>query len=328
MREPILPPGVPEPLDQELLAWAAGFFDGEGTTIARTDSRRAEYFQLDVSVPQSGPHGVPEVLVKFQRAMLGVGFTYPQPRGDKYKWCAGGRVAAEMTLALIWQWLGPVKRAQAQAAFDVVDRQYAEGRYRARAPRYRPTFIGHDATLSTGPRRLELAWAAGFLDAEGYFGLPRKYERSDGSSGFVTRASATQHSVPGIPAEVLTTLQRILGLGRIERHGEPDDFKWVAEGFVNVSAVLEMVRPWLGHVKTTQAAAALTIAESSRLRGDAERCVRGHAYDRVYLRLDGGIHQICNACERMNERMRRAASGSKPRRLRNPSIDPSRVYTS
>jgi hypothetical protein len=317
---------VPEPLDKELLAWAAGFFDGEGTTIARTDSRRPDYFQLDVSVPQSGRDGVPEVLLKFQRAMLGAGTIYPQHHDNMYKWSAGGRLMAETALALMWPWLGTVKRAQAQFAFGVLDRQYAEGRYRARAPRYRPTFVAHEGVSSTDPRRLELAWAAGFLDAEGYFGLPRKYQRRDGSSGFVTRVSATQHGEPRVAAEVLTKLHRIFGLGRIERHGEPDDFKWVAEGVVNVGAVLERVRPWLGPVKTSQASAALMTAQSARVRGDAERCVRGHIYDRIYVRPDGRIHRICNACDRLNDRNKRAATGSEPRRLRSPSLDPSRVY--
>ena len=76
MIEPVLSPNVPQPLDQELLAWAAGFFDGEGSTIAKSDSRRPNYYQLDMSVPQSSLDGVPAVLVKFQRAMLGVGATF------------------------------------------------------------------------------------------------------------------------------------------------------------------------------------------------------------------------------------------------------------
>ncbi len=81
MREPLLPPNVPQPLDQELLAWAAGFFDGEGTTIARTDKRRPGYFQLDVSVPQAGRSGIPAVLTRFRRAMLGVGKIYVDRHG-------------------------------------------------------------------------------------------------------------------------------------------------------------------------------------------------------------------------------------------------------
>jgi hypothetical protein len=323
---PSLPDGIPQPLDRELLAWAAGFFDGEGSTIARTDRRRPDYVQLEVSVPQSGVAGVPEVLFKFQRAMLGVGRIVSQPGRVMHKWSGGGRVTNEMSLALMWPWLGAVKRAQAVAAIEIVDRRFAEGRRRVRAPRYRPTFAAHERVPMSDAGRLELAWVAGFLDAEGYFGLPRKYERRDGSIGFALRVSATQHGLPHVPADVLVRLQQAIGFGRIECHGEVDDFKWAAEGSVNVRAVFEAVRPWLGSVKIAQATSALVMATSSRVRGDSEHCNRGHVYDRTYVRPDGTIHRICNACDRLTERAKRAATGSKPRELRNLSTDPSRIY--
>ena len=259
--------------------------------------------------------------------MLGVGKIYPQPGGLIHRWSAGGRATSELSLALMWPWLGPVKRAQAMGAIELVDRQYAEGRRRARPGRYRPTLVAHDIVSPGDGRSLELAWAAGFLDAEGYFGLPRSYERSDGSSGFVTRASASQHGLPNTPADVLVRLRHALG-GRIERHGDIDDFKWVIEGTQNVRAVLEAVRPWLGTVKITQATAALAKAESSRVRGDSERCARGHVYDRIYVRPNGSIHRICNECDRMNDRAKRVANGGKPRALRSASNDPSRAYPS
>ena len=325
MREPALPEGVPQPLDQELLAWAAGFFDGEGTTYARTDGRRPEYFQLDVAVPQKGPNGVPEVLVKFQRAMLGIGKIYPQHHDDLYKWSAGGRVGCEASLALMWPWLGVVKRHQAQVALERVDRQVAKGAYQQRAPRVHPALVAHPALPMSDPRRLDFAWAAGFLDAEGYFGLPRQYERADGTSGRVIRASATQHGEPHRPPAVLEQLLRVLG-GRIECHGEVDDFKWVTEGPVNVGHVLEEVRAWLGPVKTLQAETALEVVLASRVRGDADRCKRGHLYDRIAVRPDGSIHRICNTCTRINEKAKRAAAGSKPRNLKNPPTDPTRTY--
>ncbi len=260
---------------------------------------------------------MPEVLLKFQRAMLGVGKIYPEPDG-LCKWRAGGRVGAELTLALMWPWLGSVKRTQASTALEIVVRQYAEGRYRARAPRYKPVFIAHEPAPPTDDRRLELAWAAGFLDAEGYFGLPRKYVRRDGSIGFVTRASATQHGQPHVPAEVLIQLHRIVGLGRIERHGEVDDFKWATEGLASVRAVLESVRPWLGSAKVAQATAALATAGSNRVRGDAEHCIRGHVYDRIYVRPNGAIQRRCNTCGRARDRAMRATQGSIPRRFRRP----------
>lgn len=257
--------------------------------------------------------------------MLGVGRIDPQRGGLMHKWCAGGRATAELCLALMWPWLGPVKRAQALGAIRVVDRQYAEGRRRVRPGRYRPTLVAHEIVSPGDARSLELAWAAGFLDAEGYFGLPRSYERSDGSCGLVTRASVSQHGLPNIPADVLVRLRQVVG-GRIEPHGDIDDFKWVIEGTQNVRAVLEAVRPWLGTVKITQATVALAKAESNRVRGDSEHCARGHVYDRIYRRPNGAIHRICNACDRMNDRAKRVESGGRPRALRSASSDPSRVY--
>jgi hypothetical protein len=323
VREPVLPPTVPMPLDHELLAWAAGFFDGEGSTIAKSDSRRPDYFQLEISVSQLGAIGVPSVLMKFQRAMLGIGGINPQP-DDMYKWCARGKMAVPLALALLWPWLGTVKRQQALTAMDVVERN--AGERPTRPARYDPVLMAHAAGAidPTGPN-IELAWAAGFLDGEGYFGNPKRYERTDGTFGLCVRGSATQHGDVGIPAAVLERLRAALG-GRIERHGKPDDFKWVVEGVVKVRRVLEAVRPWLGEVKAAQAEAALAAAEATRVRGTSERCKRGHAYDRVIERPDGSVDRSCTACARMADRAERAANGGKSRVVRNPPSDPTRVY--
>ncbi|TMC34403.1 MAG: hypothetical protein E6J24_06480 [Chloroflexi bacterium] len=323
MREPVLPSGIPEPLNRELLAWAAGFFDGEGSTIARSDRRRPNYYQLELSVPQRGPDGIPEVLVKFQRAMLGMGTISLRNKGEMYKWVTRGRVASQIGLALMWPWLGPVKRVQAQIAVDRIADQYQ--RLRSRKPRYDPTLIAHEDSDGTDDSCLARAWAAGFLDGEGYFGNPRQHVRKDGSIALRVRASATQHGEVGVPADVLMRMHKILG-GRIERHGQPDDFKWVVEGSLNVRRVLEEVRPWLGHIKVAQGENALAAAAAIRIRGDSERCVRGHLYDGVRVKADGTVRQTCSACARITERERRMRTGSKPRRVRSPSGDPSRVY--
>jgi len=274
--EPVLPGNVPRPLDHELLAWAAGFFDGEGSTIARRDRRRLGYYQLEISVPQKGIDGIPEVVHKFQRAMLGMGSVRPEV-DSMYKWRARGRIAVPLCLALLWPWLGPVKRAQAMSAITAV----REHQDRAtRPPRYNPTLIAHPTPTPADATRLSLAWAAGFLDGEGSFGNPGTYERKDGTFGFRIRASATQHGEVGQPAEVLVRLRSILG-GRIERHGAPDDHKWVREGASGVRDVVESLKPWLGSIKLAQAAASLVKSESNRTRGTSELCVRGHVYDRV-----------------------------------------------
>lgn len=311
---------MPAELNGELLAWAAGFFDGEGTTIARSDRRRATYHQLDVSVPQASRSGTPEVLAKFQRAVLGVGRIYGPNGSGLYRWRAGGRIGADLALALIWPWLGAVKRAQAATAAVRVDGQYEWGAYQPRSPRYRPVFRAHDREASTNdPSVLERAWAAGFLDAEGCFGNIRSPSRRDGSASVRIRASASQHGEVGIPADVLVRLVSVTGVGRIERHGEPDDFRWSADGIRSFDQALDVVRPWLGGVKLAQAERARQMfTEQRRGRGDGARCIRGHAYDHVLVR-DERIHHRCNAYARITARQNRAAQGVKPRQFTNIS---------
>ena len=324
MLEPPLPTGLPRPLDRELLAWAAGFFDGEGSTIAQTDARRPGYFRLEVTVPQSGSDGVPEVLKKFQCAMLGVGSIRPQPDGVMHRWSAGGRIPAEMSLALLWPWLGSVKRAQALAALTIVEDQYARGRPR-RPPRYAPSPLPHRHSGTTSDARLRFAWAAGFLDAEGYFGNPKKYVRVDGTVRYLVRASASQHGTPDQPAEVLVRLKDVLG-GRIERHGEIDDHKWVMEGLMRVDWIVEELREWLGIIKLDQATRALDAADLARARGGRDRCIRGHVYDVVAGRADGSIHRRCNSCARLRDRAKRRANGGAQRCVRTAQADSTRRY--
>lgn len=325
MYEPVLPPDVPRPLDEELLAWAAGFFDGEGSTIARNHSRRPHYKQLVVSVPQSGRDATPpDVLVRFRTAVLGMGEIVEPNAEHVWVWRSRGRVDGELTLALLWPYLGAVKRAQAVAALEGVELQYTT--LRRRPPRYVPQLVPHPirsrAELSGD---VERAWAAGFLDAEGYFGTPKRYVRKDGTIGLCVRASATQHGSPRVPADVLLRLQRLLG-GRIQRHGEEDTFKWVVEGLVRVCHVVDRLAPWLGPVKSEQAAAALSAAASVRIRGTSERCKRGHLYDGLRVAPDGGVHQTCTTCERILDHEQRRASGRDPRAVRSPPDDATRRY--
>src|SRR5437762_2949333 len=144
----------------------------------------------------------------------------------------------------MWPWLGTVKRDQATAVLETVARQYSDGIHAQRSARQIPTLTAHERAPKSSASRLQFAWAAGFLDAEGYFGNPRGYVRKDGSIALRVRASASQHGMPELPAEVLFRLRELLG-GRIERHGEIDDHKWVVEGLARVDWVVEELRPWL-----------------------------------------------------------------------------------
>lgn len=315
-------------LDRAELAWAAGLFDGEGSTMVHTDEARPGYLRLEVCVPQVDRDGVPEVLLRFRDAVGGLGRIVGPEADDLYKWIAGARLEAMAVIALIWDHLGQVKRAQANDCLKLFLDQYESNPASARSGRcvdavFSVLSRGHADPGDAG--KLDLAWAAGFMDGEGCFGLVRSKARVRGPRWYKVRASATQHGQPGIIPEVLHRLQSALGgIGRIERHSGVDAFKWVVEGDAKVQTVLESLIPYLGVRKVTQAHEALNAFRAqSRLKGDATHCVRGHLYERVAMK-GGRRRRICNACERLTDRARRAALGIPPR----PFKDLARRYTS
>jgi hypothetical protein len=230
----------------EQLALAGGFFDGEGSTMARGESTRPGYRRLNIAVSQRGDANAPEVLIKFLAAMNGMG-RLGRPFKDVYQWRVADDSQAATAIALLRPWIGIIKRRQAVRAVRAVDDQHSSGRVRGRPGRrrapisVRPVVRGVLGTEEL--RRLDHAWAAGFLDGEGCFGLARAKSRAGGVPWYRLKASATQRGEVGTPAVVLHRLHRIVGVGRIENHGEPDTFKWVAEGIPAVEHVLDVVGP-------------------------------------------------------------------------------------
>jgi hypothetical protein len=123
---------------------------------------------------------------------------------------------------------------------------------------------------------------------------------------------------------VLRRLNRVLGVGRIERHGEPDDFKWVVEGIPAIENVLGVVGPWLGEVKRDQARDVMrAFTAQVRLSGSRTHCKRGHPYDRRAVTKAGKTRAYCNTCARLGARRIRAAQGINPRQFK----DEGRRYT-
>lgn len=119
------PPGLPArpvKIDRERLAWAAGLFEGEGTVIAIAGAHDRAYPVL--SVAQSGTAAYPpSVLVRFREVMGDMGYVvgpFIDPTGvrkPKWNYRASGFEIVQTIVALMWAWLGDVKREQAAAAF-------------------------------------------------------------------------------------------------------------------------------------------------------------------------------------------------------------------
>jgi len=110
--------------EEQAFAWAAGLFDGEGSTelyTRRTPERT--WFALRSRVSQCDAQGVPAVLQRFQ-AVVQCGRIDGPTSGDgyenAYKWDAGADDTLRV-LPKIWPWLGTVKRVQAIEAIKSVD---------------------------------------------------------------------------------------------------------------------------------------------------------------------------------------------------------------
>jgi hypothetical protein len=97
-------------MDTHELAWAAGFFDGEGHIAAAKHGR-----QLHFSVSQKDRRA----LDRFARA-VGFGKIYGPygngARGYIYSYQAATHEKVQAVVGMLWRWLGPVKREQAAQA--------------------------------------------------------------------------------------------------------------------------------------------------------------------------------------------------------------------
>lgn len=95
----------------------------------------------------------------------------------------------------------------------------------------------------------ELAWAAGFFDAEGWAGAVKNRQRRH------PHAQINQADPYGTP-EVLERFRTAVGVGRLggpaRQAGKLDLYRWVASSRADVTAVYTALRPWLGEVKREQ----------------------------------------------------------------------------
>ena len=284
-------------MDEHELAWAAGFFDGDGwAALSKRKGRRTGQPQAQIN--QSSVEGLPEVLVRFRDA-VGVGRIAGQKiedgREPLYWWVASSRSDVERTGRLILPWLSGQKRSQFNAAVGLLS--------------------GHPALTS-------FAWAAGLFDAEGSTSLTAHQSHAGHK---VIESSITQGG--DMSPEELRRFVACVGRGRV--YGPYDQaganepvYRWRAYTIDDVRSILHLILPWLGGVKRRQAFAAIATIDGQPAlpRGRVEwgrhktHCIRGHEYAsariRPYVSRGVGVQRRdskqCLQCTREQARDRRS----------------------
>jgi hypothetical protein len=123
-----LPPAVwPAGLSEEL-AWAGGFFDGEGSTYLEKHRTHNGYFVPRVHVTQSSAAGIAAELLRLKTTIGNLGTisgVHPgKGRSRPYRrWRVFTPAGVQMALHLLWPFIGDVKRRQARVVLQVINSQ-------------------------------------------------------------------------------------------------------------------------------------------------------------------------------------------------------------
>lgn len=297
-------------MDRHELAWAAGFFDGEGWA-AKNKTRGVQ-----ARINQAGPQGMPAVLLKFQR-VVGVGRLkgphIEAGRQDLYWWEVTSRPDVERVADSIGPWLCPAKRAEFERALG-----------RSLAP----------ALWPSAPVE-ELAWAGGFFDGEGSTYL-EKHRTHAGY--FVPRLYVPQSSDVGIAPELVRLKSALADIGTISgvRPGKGNwkpHRRWRVCSPQALQLGLHLLWPFIGEVKRSQAQLVMQVIHSQPdlPRGNpafgvagARYCLNGHDKWNARVRPfkgrgknneDPKLHlRQCLECVRIDARARRALRVDKDRR--------------
>ena len=133
-----LPPIVWPGSMSEELAWAGGFFDGEGSTYLEKHRSHPGYFAARLHVTQSGSGGVAPELLRFKSATGDIG-TISGASKDKRdrkpyrRWRAFAENDVQLGIHRLLPFIGQVKRQQALAVVRLIH-------FQARLPRGNPAF--------------------------------------------------------------------------------------------------------------------------------------------------------------------------------------------
>ncbi|MDE3112897.1 MAG: hypothetical protein KGN00_12265 [Chloroflexota bacterium] len=302
-------------MDRTELAWAAGFWDGEGSAYLTGALHRATR-QPQARVNQASSSGIPDVLFKFQRAVqLGriQGPDIVEGREPLYRWIVSSRAEIFATYVALRPYLGAVKRLQFE---DVLAQQ-----------RFEPDEWMSDPLLCR-------AWAAGLFDGEGSVYTTRHQSHA----GYVVvEAAITQVSRRDVP-EVLVRFRDITRIGKIygPYPGQKDHdpvYRWKAHRRVQIETMISDLSAYLGPVKREQAVHAISLvaAQDPLTRGNPAwgshktHCVHGHEYATARLRPFKGrgkndepqrLSKQCLACvrEQATQKRRETKDGGLRRR--------------
>lgn len=111
------------PIDTHELAWAAGFFDGEGWVgFHRWSPKNQRSPQTVIGLSLGQVH--PEVLARFQKAVRGLGSingpyihkSMGSNNKPRWQYRVSGFERVQAIVAMLWPWLSSVKREQARDA--------------------------------------------------------------------------------------------------------------------------------------------------------------------------------------------------------------------
>ena len=103
-------PAAAEPAAKNDLwrAWAAGLFDGEGSSYLLKHRTHPGYLVGELAVTQSSLVGSPEVLRRFaavvEAGYIAGPFVQRSATKDVYRWKAGARSDVEKVVAGLWPW--------------------------------------------------------------------------------------------------------------------------------------------------------------------------------------------------------------------------------
>jgi len=233
------------------LAWAAGVYDGEVSASTYLPKRRKSHVR-QMAVYQRGDAMPPPLLFRFRAAVGDIGLIHGPARGSLYQWHSKRHVVVDAVSALLWPWIGEVKRAQLRQAATDVRRGVPVDAFR------------------DWSREERAAWAAGFFDGEGTIRVGGD-PRWPAVTMEIPQASASK--VP----ETLERFRRIAGVGAVagpravpSPWSRLPQYRWRLTHFAEIERVVALLYPYSDVVKREQMARCLDHVRETRAnrRGD------------------------------------------------------------